>query len=175
MNMPGQPASGWSWNAFSLDNPARSLSEKSARSREQIEQKRAIMLYAQGLPTLPARSRPAVAAEPARMGGRRTSGVLRERHGGSTGSVGHTRGVRGGEARAAAVRSAPDDEVIGVRVLHWGFQFAPDPEAVTGTSLLRYWRRATNRTSERSRTFARSTSGRCRDCSSRSWRWRWKW
>jgi len=35
--------------------------------------------------------------------------------------------------------------------------------------------RATNRTSERSRTFARSTSGRCRDCSSRSWRWLWKW
>src|SRR5579862_7288612 len=37
------------------------------------------------------------------------------------------------------------------------------------TSLLRYWRRPTNRTSERFRTFARSTSRRCRDCSSRSW------
>jgi len=46
------------------------------------------------------------------MGGRRTPGVLRERRGGSTGSVGHSRGVRGGEARAAAIRSAPDDEVM---------------------------------------------------------------
>src|SRR5215471_13912970 len=42
------------------------------------------------------------------------------------------------------------------------------------TSPLRYWRRATSPTSERSRTFARSTSGHYRDCSSRSWRWRWK-
>jgi hypothetical protein len=44
---------------------SRSLSEKSARLMEQIKRNRAIMLYAQGLPTLPARSRPAVAAEPA--------------------------------------------------------------------------------------------------------------
>src|SRR5436305_8354878 len=42
------------------------------------------------------------------------------------------------------------------------------------TFRLRYWQRATSRTSERSRTFARSTSGRCRDGSSRFWRWRWK-
>src|SRR5215831_3586724 len=70
------------------------------------------MLYAQGLPTLPARSRSAVAAQPARMGSGRTSGVLRERRGGSTGSVSHSRGIRGGEARATAIRSTPDDEVI---------------------------------------------------------------
>src|SRR6266446_3410822 len=110
----------------------RSLSEKSARWREQIKRSRAIMLYAQGLPTLPSRSRPTVAAEPPRMGGGRTSGVLRERRGGSIGPVGHSRGVRGREARAAAIRSASHDEVIGVRVLHGGVQFAPDPEAVAG-------------------------------------------
>src|SRR5262247_1339858 len=90
------------------------------------------MLYAQGLPTLPARSRSAVAAQPARMGSGRTSGVLRERRGGSTGSVSHSRGIRGGEARATAIRSTPDDEVIGVRVLHGRVQFAPDPKAVAG-------------------------------------------
>src|SRR2546421_4107963 len=66
------------------------------------------------------------------MGGGRTPGVLRERRGGSTGSVGHSRGVWGGEARAAAIRSASDDQVVGVRVLHGGVQFAPDPEAVAG-------------------------------------------
>src|SRR5260370_27591338 len=57
---------------------ARSLSEKSERSREQIKRRLAIMLYAKGLPTLFARSRLAVAAEPARMDGGRASGVLRE-------------------------------------------------------------------------------------------------
>src|SRR5882762_9011381 len=66
------------------------------------------------------------------MGGGRTLGVLRERCGGSIGSVGHSRGVRGRESRAAAIRSAPDDVVIGVRVLHRGVKFAPDPEAVAG-------------------------------------------
>src|SRR4029077_13945896 len=111
---------------------SRSLSEKSVRLREQIRQDRAIMFYAKGLPILPARSRPAVAAELARMGGGRTSGVLRERRGGPIGPVGHSRGVRGREARATAVRSASNDEVVGVRVLHGGVQFAADPEAVAG-------------------------------------------
>ena len=58
------------------------------------------MLCAQGLPTLLARSRSAVAAQPARMGSGRTSGVLRERRGGSTGSVSHSGSVRGGESKA---------------------------------------------------------------------------
>jgi hypothetical protein len=61
------------------------------------------------------------------------TGVLRERRGGSTGSVSYSRGVRGGEARAAAIRSTHDDEVIGVRVLHGRVQFAPDPKAVAGS------------------------------------------
>ena len=49
-----------------------------------------------------------------------------------SGSVGDSRGVREREARAAAIRSASDDEVVGVRLLHGGVQFAPDPEAVAG-------------------------------------------
>src|SRR4051812_22804103 len=110
---------------FDLEGPGAPLLSEPVREiggrREQTERNQVIMFYAKGLSTLPSRSRPTVAAEPARMGGGRTSGVLRERCGGSTGFVGHSRGIRGGEVRAAALRSAPDDEVVGVRVLHGGF------------------------------------------------------
>jgi hypothetical protein len=43
----------------------RSLSENSASPQVRMEQNRYIMFHAKGLPTIPARPRPAVAAEPA--------------------------------------------------------------------------------------------------------------
>jgi hypothetical protein len=45
----------------------RSLSEYSARSREQSERNRDIMFHAKGLPSLPSQPRSVAAAEPARM------------------------------------------------------------------------------------------------------------
>ena len=118
-------------------------------------------------------SRAAVAAEPAPMVGGRPLGVLRQRCRGPVGSVSDPRGVRAGEARATAVRSAPDDEIVGYGYCTGVFSSRRIQKRLQEASRSRCWRRATSRSSGPSRTFARSTSKRCRSCSSRSWRWRW--
>src|SRR6266446_5156071 len=97
-----------------------------------MEQNRHIMSYAKGLPNVPAGTRPAVAAESARMVGGRPPGVLRERRRRPTRFVDHPRGVRKGKAGPAAVRSTPDDEVVGVWLLHRRVQFAQNSEATSG-------------------------------------------
>jgi hypothetical protein len=62
----------------SLHQATRSLSEYSARSREQSERNRDIIFHAKGLPSLPPQPRSVAAAEPARMARGRASGVLRQ-------------------------------------------------------------------------------------------------
>jgi len=96
-----------------------------------MEQNRYIMFYAKGLPNLPAGARPTVTAKfcanwlPDNHLVYLVSDVVDQLDLSAMHAV-----YEEGEARATAVRSTTDDEVVGVRLLHGSVQLAEDSEAV---------------------------------------------
>src|SRR5271169_3660363 len=89
------------------------------------------MFHGQELPTVPSGSRVSTAAEPARVATGESPGLLCQRRGRPSEPDGAGCGVWGRTARAAALRSADDDQGAGVRVLRGGIQFAV-PRATVG-------------------------------------------
>src|SRR5450631_194155 len=90
------------------------------------------MFYGEKLPALLPGRGVAAASQPPRVVARGPPSLLRQRCCGQPGSVGDGRGVRYGEARAAALQPMHDDQSVGVRLLYRGLQFAADRAKVGG-------------------------------------------
>src|SRR5262249_8296311 len=92
-----------------------------------IEQKSSIMSHGQKLPAVPTGSGVSASPEPAGLAAGKPFGVLRQRRDRQPEWVRLGRGVWRGAARAAAVRSADDDQTTGLWILRGRVQFAAHP------------------------------------------------